>query len=386
MSRIPPARTATDRARTHIKALLEEMKRQATSGPPDVQGFLSGMLSGLAVSVEILDGGTAEASLERMAQRLSSAVREAHLAGQLPSRTPAADGQTDEDARRTARRSNIRERLGQLGRRGILGASAAELLRDQVEAEMREADTARAVAAGNLRHVKILVPELEQAQAAIARVRAVGPELEYAATGIGLAEPAREAMRDASRRIRAALDGTVSPAEAMTAAGAPVTTGVTSGIPGWKAAEHVGHGSPCEEQPDGSCAGSAGEAPVLVEQIADAIERTLMPFISGRDVRQTAARRAANNVLAEILPTTRITATLARMSEADIQRVIGLYERWVKAGPPPLGISISRWWDERLAELREAIVQPTGTEQEGCGPECSEMHTETGRCEIARNR
>lgn len=24
--------------------------------------------------------------------------------------------------------------------------------------------------------------------------------------------------------------------------------------------------------------------------------------------------------------------------------------------------------------------------RKGCGPACSEMHTETGRCEIARNR
>ncbi|WP_328425977.1 hypothetical protein [Streptomyces sp. NBC_00443] len=44
--------------------------------------------------------------------------------------------------------------------------------------------------------------------------------------------------------------------------------------------------------------------------------------------------------------------------EADIQRVTALYERWVKAGPPPLGTSLTRWWDERLVELREAILPP----------------------------
>ncbi|MCU1612607.1 MAG: hypothetical protein JWO98_147 [Frankiales bacterium] len=52
----------------------------------------------------------------------------------------------------------------------------------------------------------------EQAEATIARVREVGPDLEVAATAIGLAEPAREAMRAASRRIRTALDGTQTPA------------------------------------------------------------------------------------------------------------------------------------------------------------------------------
>jgi hypothetical protein len=43
------------------------------------------------------------------------------------------------------------------------------------------------------------------------RVNAVGAPLEYEATGIGLAEPAREAMRDAARRIRAALDQSAEP-------------------------------------------------------------------------------------------------------------------------------------------------------------------------------
>ncbi|MFJ4515227.1 hypothetical protein [Streptomyces sp. NPDC088816] len=48
----------------------------------------------------------------------------------------------------------------------------------------------------------------EQAQASIERVRAVGAQLDYDATAPGLAEPAREVLRDASRRIRTALAGT----------------------------------------------------------------------------------------------------------------------------------------------------------------------------------
>ena len=43
---------------------------------------------------------------------------------------------------------------------------------------------------------------------------------------------------------------------------------------------------------------------------------------------------------------------------ADIQRVAALHDRWVKAGPPPLGTSISRWWDRRLAELHKALAEP----------------------------
>ena len=41
-----------------------------------------------------------------------------------------------------------------------------------------------------------------------------------------------------------------------------------------------------------------------------------------------------------------------------VPRVTDLYERWVKAGPPPLGTPMARWWDRRLVELHEAI-RPT---------------------------
>lgn len=42
-------------------------------------------------------------------------------------------------------------------------------------------------------------------------------------------------------------------------------------------------------------------------------------------------------------------------AEADMGRVRVLAEQWVKAGPPPLGTSISRWWDKRLVELHHAL-------------------------------
>ncbi|GGW15821.1 hypothetical protein GCM10018980_51390 [Streptomyces capoamus] len=83
----------------------------------------------------------------------------------------------DADAQRTARRISLRNLLG----RAAAGLTPDEdaLLRQHTEAEIREADTARAVARSNLRHVQTIVPEidrlaaeLEQAQAAIERVRA----------------------------------------------------------------------------------------------------------------------------------------------------------------------------------------------------------------------
>jgi hypothetical protein len=64
--------------------------------------------------------------------------------------------------------------------------------------------------------------------------------------------------------------------------------------------------------------------------------------------RQQAAERA----------TARVFAALHRSAETDVTRVIALYEQWVKAGPPPLGTSVSRWWDARLVELHNAIRPP----------------------------
>ncbi|MEV0556279.1 hypothetical protein AB0I27_22855 [Streptomyces sp. NPDC050597] len=56
--------------------------------------------------------------------------------------------------------------------------------------------------------------------------------------------------------------------------------------------------------------------------------------------------------------TARVFAGLHHSAEQDVTRVINLYERWVKAGPPPLGVSLSRWWDRRLVELHQAIHPP----------------------------
>jgi len=48
-------------------------------------------------------------------------------------------------------------------------------------------------------------------------------------------------------------------------------------------------------------------------------------------------------------------------TETDLGRVTALYEQWLKAGPPPLGASMARWWDKRLTELHQAIHPPTSS-------------------------
>ncbi|MFF7901207.1 hypothetical protein ACFZCV_20780 [Streptomyces sp. NPDC007920] len=98
------------------------------------------------------------------------------------------------------------------------------------------------------------------------------------------------------------------------------------------------------------------EQPTLRELLTEAIDHTLMPVVANRAVRRETARQAAAEVLAVILPTTRLLAGLRESAEADVSRVIALYERWKAAGQPPLGMS--RWWDARLAELHDAISPP----------------------------
>lgn len=53
-------------------------------------------------------------------------------------------------------------------------------------------------------------------------------------------------------------------------------------------------------------------------------------------------------------------ACMLEAAPSGMQRVIDLYEQWVKDGAPPLGVSISRWWDARLAELRNAVFSSRG--------------------------
>lgn len=49
------------------------------------------------------------------------------------------------------------------------------------------------------------------------------------------------------------------------------------------------------------------------------------------------------------------TTAHRRTEQQRADQLAALYERWVKAGPPPIGMSVSRWWDTRLAELRAAL-------------------------------
>lgn len=70
---------------------------------------------------------------------------------------------------------------------------------------------------------------------------------------------------------------------------------------------------------------------------------------------ETEPNNSAATEATDIETTARVFAALHRSAEETVTRVIALYEQWVKAGAPPLGVPMSRWWDRRLIELHDAI-------------------------------
>lgn len=152
-----------------------------------------------------------------------------------------------------------------------------DLTSDQLDALYDRIATLESVAAGNKRHVQLIVPELERAEAAIARVRAIHTH-----------GPRTNTCNDC---------------------GQPWPCEVTRAL----------------DEPSGPAAAE------------------------GTELEKTA----------------RVLAGLHRSAEQNVSRVIALYERWVKAGPPPIGTSMSRWWDARLVELRAALGEP-GPAAGGC--------------------
>ena len=115
----------------------------------------------------------------------------------------ACDGTTRDcvfSAPGTKLRRSLRVLLNRLNNGIPLGADEAQLLTRHVTTLITEANTARSVAAGNKRHVQLLVPELEQAQAAIERARKLASRWAVL-----------RAYGSAATELRAALDGTEQP-------------------------------------------------------------------------------------------------------------------------------------------------------------------------------
>lgn len=121
-----------------------------------------------ALSLATDDDATTPTTTRPLLARLLDAITHSGPGYDL---TPAGTPATDKEAQHTDRRASIRNLIGRIDRLGALKPSEADLLRQQVEAEMRDVDTARAVAAGNKRHVQLLFAELERANAVTAEAK-----------------------------------------------------------------------------------------------------------------------------------------------------------------------------------------------------------------------
>lgn len=81
--------TMGPRARNEIKALIQvgkEFSAQAGETPAGV--FLSGMLSGLAMAVHIMEGSTAEKEMEKLDTQLAAMIGRAYMGGKLKQEGP----------------------------------------------------------------------------------------------------------------------------------------------------------------------------------------------------------------------------------------------------------------------------------------------------------
>lgn len=95
------------------------------------------------------------------------------------------------------------------------------------------------------------------------------------------------------------------------------------------------------------------EDPDLTAQVYDELHNTWVGVKTGQHIVRGVAGEyypIAEDVLAATYQ--RVDQTAAEPGTAP---VADLYEQWVKAGPPPLGAPLARWWDRRLAELRAAL-------------------------------
>ncbi|WP_318202933.1 hypothetical protein [Streptomyces sp. SCL15-4] len=140
---------ATDQhTRTHIKALADEMKRHlAAPAAAPAQVFLSGMLTGLASAIEILDGRTAEQAAETVEQRLAAAVGRAYIDGKLGEQPAPVDWEAIAQQRERelrdvgeARHTAEQERDGAYRERAHLVALLAALTDGAVITDAQDVD------------------------------------------------------------------------------------------------------------------------------------------------------------------------------------------------------------------------------------------------------
>ncbi|UUU21691.1 hypothetical protein [Streptomyces sp. DSM 40750] len=121
-----------------------------------------------------------------------------------------------------------------------------------------------------------------------------------------------------------------------------------------------------EQEADDSVA-AASRLAVLVGKRSEKAEKAAKRQSFRADIAETELRTLRAGLRANGADPTQIQNLWAQISLRNRQWRVekqraeaadALYEQWVKAGPPPLGTSVSRWWDARLIELRAALDEP----------------------------
>lgn len=146
---------------------------------------------------------------------------------------PGHPAKAQQDTVRTVPDTTALRHLVDRAARGVASTDEGQQLRDGVEHLLLRLDQTAArvvtlehVAAGNKRHVQLIAPDIERAEAAIGRVRAECDVIEAERARVG--ESFGDGMVDATARIRCALDGpAVEPCEQHP--GAPVIGGMCGG-------------------------------------------------------------------------------------------------------------------------------------------------------------
>ncbi|MEV5368967.1 hypothetical protein AB0N12_06340 [Streptomyces albogriseolus] len=153
----------TDHARTHIKAMIDALKEDRPETLAQPAGlFISGMLTGLAASAQILDGSNAEAEMERVGTNLAAAIGQAYLNGTLPTQPT---NPTEELAK-------INALLQDLGVEGELGARGMAALANTVRCTREELTRLHLIYDENKRRHESTIARVDELLADVARVEA----------------------------------------------------------------------------------------------------------------------------------------------------------------------------------------------------------------------
>ncbi|MFF9043306.1 hypothetical protein [Streptomyces parvulus] len=421
MTNTRPASAATDatspvkpddHARTHIKALLTELKQQPPEQLAQPAGlFISGMLTGLAASVEVLNGATAEQVLENVNGKLESAVGRAYLNGTLTDTFP--------DKVLSVEMQKVDAILQDVGVEGDLGARGVATLANTVRTQREELQRAE-TAFAHLREGEVPLAEGQHPATAspaqwlwlwnrstpderLARAEQIikvsqeaaacflekhDPNLEQLRHRVSTAEAAVERTLHAMQLLRAGDNTAVSPGRVIDLLSRPVSSSTTeAAAPGtWEQAE--------QQRAD-----IADDVSAYTKELLTRRTETLRKRAEDAEAERDGAYRERAHLVALLAAMTdgAVIAPAPDVEEPGWQiaylTIGGRQASWhISPRDGALFADVehvpgddprARWDGHSTDDKYARIRQHTRLLARRCGPACAEAHTYTGRCEGA---